>query len=76
MPLINIRTVKGLLDEDKKQELYQRITELMVEIEGGGDPDFKKYVWILLEEHDASDWSISGVTLTEQTVREIKGKLV
>lgn len=75
MPFVNIRTVKGLLNEEQKRELHQRITELMVEIEGGGDPDFQKYVSILIEEHDAEDWSVSGGSLTAEAVREIKEKL-
>ncbi|MDJ0743927.1 MAG: 4-oxalocrotonate tautomerase family protein [Xenococcaceae cyanobacterium MO_167.B27] len=75
MPFVNIRTVKGLLNEEQKLELHQRITELMVEIEGGGDPDFKQYIMILIEEQDAEDWSVSGVSLTAEAVRKIKGKL-
>ncbi|MDJ0535206.1 MAG: 4-oxalocrotonate tautomerase family protein [Xenococcaceae cyanobacterium MO_207.B15] len=75
MPFVNIRTVKGLLNEEQKLELHQRITELMIEIEGGGDPDFKQYIMILIEEQDAEDWSVSGVSLTAEAVRKIKGKL-
>ncbi len=55
--------------------LHQRITELMVEIEGGGDPGFKQYIMILIEEHDAEDWSVSGMSFTPEAVREIKEKL-
>ena len=75
MPFVNISTVKGLLNKEQKRELHQRITELIVEIEGGGDPDFQKYISILIEEHDAEDWSVSGVLLTAEAVKEIKEKL-
>ena len=75
MPFVNIRTVKGLLNKEQKRELHQRITELMVEIEGGGDPDFKQYISILIEEHDAENWSASGISLTAEAVKEIKAKL-
>ena len=74
MPFVNIRTVKGLLDRDRKRELHERLTELLIEIEGGGDPDFKKYVSILIEEREASDWSMSGVPLTAEAIREIREK--
>ena len=75
MPFINIRTVEGLLNKEQKRELHERITKLMVEIEGGGDPDFKKYVSILIEEHDAEHWSVGGTSLTAEAVRKIREKL-
>ncbi len=40
MPFINIQTIEGLLDKDSKAELFKRITDLFVEIEGKGNPAF------------------------------------
>jgi len=39
-----------------------RLTDLLVEIEGAGDPDFRRFVFVLVlvEEHDAEDWSVGG----------------
>ena len=74
MPFVNIRTAKGLLSEGQKQELHDRLTELLIEIEGEGDPDFKKYIMILIEEHDAENWSVSGVSLTPEAIRTVKSK--
>lgn len=74
MPFVNIRTAKGLLSEGQKQELLDRLADLLIEIEGDGDPDFKKYIMILIEEHDAEDWSVGGVSLTSEDVQAIKGK--
>ena len=44
MPIVSIKTVKGLLTAEKKSELHQRLSELLVEIEGGGNPKFAKFV--------------------------------
>jgi 4-oxalocrotonate tautomerase len=52
MPFVNIQTVKGLLDEAQKQELLERITDLMVEIEGRGDSEFRKMVWVAIDERE------------------------
>lgn len=46
MPFVNVQTVKGMLDERQKSELLSRITELLVEIEGRGDPAFRQSVWV------------------------------
>ena len=74
MPFVNIRTVKGLLSKSRKQELLDRLAELLIEIEGDGDPDFKQYIMILIEEHDAEDWNVGGVSLTPEAIQAIKSK--
>lgn len=40
MPFVNVQTIKGILDGQLKSELLTRITDLMVEIKGRGNPDF------------------------------------
>ena len=74
MPFVNIHTGKGLLSDGQKQELQERLTELLIDIEGDGDPDFKQYIMILIKEHDAEDWSVGGTSLTPDIVRSIKQK--
>jgi len=68
MPFVNIRTARGLLSPAAKSELCTRLTDLLVEIEGGGDPDFRRFVFVLVEEHDAEDWSVGGKQLRETGV--------
>ena len=43
MPFVNIRTAKGALTTEQKKELQQRITELMVEIEGHSNETFRQF---------------------------------
>ena len=74
MPFVNIRTAQGLLSKVQKQALHDRLTELLIEIEGEGDPDFKQYIMILIEEHDAEDWSVGGVSLTPEAIRAVKSQ--
>ncbi len=71
MPFVNVRTARGLLDSEQKLQLHRELTELMVRIEGGGDPMFARYVTVLLEEHDAECWSLSGQELSEGAVLEL-----
>ena len=35
-----------------------KFTELLVEVEGGGDPEFKKMVWIQIEETEPNNRQI------------------
>lgn len=70
MPYVSISTVKGIMDVEQKQTLLRKITDLMVEIEGQGNPEFRKVVWVKIDEQDPSHWSVGGMTATsEQLVR-------
>lgn len=71
MPFINVRTVKGLLTESRKHELCTRLTDLIVELEGRGDPGFRQYVLVLIEEHDCGNWNVAGNQLTPAMIREL-----
>ena len=69
MPFINVRTAKGLLDEQQKQELHQRLTDLIVEVEGRGNPAFRQLVFVLIEEEASTNWSVGGVQVTPEQVQ-------
>jgi 4-oxalocrotonate tautomerase len=47
---VHLRTVSGLFSEDRKQDLMDKLTDLLAEAEGGGDPEFRNSVWIQIEE--------------------------
>lgn len=61
MPFVNVRTLKGALTSEQKTELQQRMADLMVEIEGQGNKNFRQFVWVMIEEEDPANWSIGGV---------------
>lgn len=71
MPFVNVRTARGLLNPQQKLQLHQELTELLVRVEGGGDPAFSRYVTVLLEEHDAESWSLSGQQLSDSAATEL-----
>lgn len=68
MPFVSVSTVRGILDTTQKQALLQRITDLMVEIEGQGNPDFRKTVWVRIEEDEPANWILGGMTLNAEGV--------
>lgn len=68
MPFVSVSTVRGILDRTQKQALLQRITDLMVEIEGQGNPDFRKTVWVRIEEDEPANWTLGGVMLNEEGI--------
>ncbi len=75
MPFVNVRTVKGLLSDQQRGELQERIAQVMLEVEGKGNPDFKKYIMVLVEEHEPSAWNVHMDSLTPEAVRGLAASL-
>jgi len=68
MPFVHVQTIAGILSDDQKAEMLRRITDLMVEIEGRGDPSFRSSVWVKLDEQAPSQWSIGGMIPTPEMI--------
>jgi 4-oxalocrotonate tautomerase len=75
MPFVTVSTARGILDIDQKQALLQRITDLMVEIEGQGNPDFRQSVWVKIEEQEPAHWSLGGVIPNADAVAKTFGAI-
>jgi 4-oxalocrotonate tautomerase len=71
MPFVNVHTVKGMLTDAQKRELEDRITDLMVEVEGRGDPAFRRLVWVKIDEAEPAGWSMGGTHVTPELVARV-----
>ncbi|WP_320159308.1 tautomerase family protein [Acinetobacter nosocomialis] len=60
--------MEGLLDKDSKAELFKRITDLFVEIEGKGNPAFREHVWIRIDEYPPEQWQLGSLSPTKQMI--------
>lgn len=68
MPFVNVQTSKGILSPEQKNELLRRMTDLIVEIEGKGDPEFRRSVWVRIDEHEPEQWSLGGIQPTSEMI--------
>ncbi len=73
MPFVNIKTLKGALNDVQKQEIHQRIADVMVDVEGRGNQQFRPYVMIMIEELEPQNASIGGRQASEEFVKKIAG---
>lgn len=64
MPYLQLQTVKGLLSPEQKTYLMDRFTALLVEVEGGGKPEFANKVWIRIDESEAENWQLGELRPT------------
>ncbi len=75
MPYVIVETVKGILDNDEKKLLLDRITDVLVEIEGKGNPAFRKEVWVKIDEQEPHHWMRGGLVPTAERITALFGKL-
>ena len=73
MPFVNIKTMKGALTEAQKTLLHEKIADVMIEIEGRGNEQFRNYVMIMIEELEPQNIGMGGRQGSEEFVKKITG---
>jgi 4-oxalocrotonate tautomerase len=68
LPLINVRLIEGVFDDDQKNEMIEKLTETMVEIEG---ENMRGVTWVVIDEVKSGDWGIGGQALTTGAVHAL-----
>jgi 4-oxalocrotonate tautomerase len=68
MPLINVKLIEGVFNDDQKREIIERLTDAMVSIEG---ENMRQVTWCVVEEVKSGDWGIAGNALTVDHVRAL-----
>jgi 4-oxalocrotonate tautomerase len=66
--LIQVKLLEGVFTAPQKQEIIERLTDAMVEIEG---ENMRRTVWCVIEEVANGEWGIGGQTLTSDDVRAL-----
>jgi 4-oxalocrotonate tautomerase len=57
-----------MLSDDQKRYLMDKFTDLLIEVEGGGNPEFRKMVWIMIEENEPQHWQLGSLRPTLESV--------
>lgn len=69
MPLIHVKLIENVFSPDEKQEIIERLTDAMVEIEG---ENMRGVTWVTLEEVASGDWGMGGNPVTTADVKAIQ----
>ena len=69
MPLINVRLIEGVFTESEKQEMVEKLTDTMVEIEG---ENMRGVTWVVIDEVKSGDWGLGGQSLTTDAVKSLR----
>jgi 4-oxalocrotonate tautomerase len=69
MPLVNVRLIEGVFNDDEKRQMIEKLTDAMVEIEG---ENMRQVTWVVIDEVKSGDWGLAGNALTTEHVLGIK----
>jgi 4-oxalocrotonate tautomerase len=70
MPYINCRVMEGVLDEDQKAEIAERITETFASVVG--EP-VRGLTWVVIDDISSGQLTIGGRPITTEGVNQILG---
>ena len=57
MPIVTIQVIEDVFTDDQRDEMIQKVTEAMIEVEGEAMRD---KTWVLYEEVRTGSWAIGG----------------
>ena len=68
MPLIEVKLIQGVFDEQPKRQMIEKLTDAMVSIEG---EKLRAVTWVTIEEVRCGVWGMGGKPLTAEAVRAL-----
>jgi 4-oxalocrotonate tautomerase len=74
MPFLQLKTIQGLLNDEQKAFLMEEFTKLLIQTEGGGDPSFRKMIWIQIDEKPPESWQIGEMRPNAEQISQFVSK--
>ncbi|MCW5889319.1 MAG: tautomerase family protein [bacterium] len=71
MPSVTIDVIKDVFTPKQKQDLIQKVTEAMIEVEGEA---MRGVTWVRIQEFEGGDWAIGGKPLSAADVHALAGR--
>ena len=68
MPYINCRVMEGVLSDEQKTEIAERITDTFVDVVG--EP-VRGLTWVVIDDMSSGDFTIGGQAVTTEGVKEM-----
>lgn len=69
MPIINVKLIESVFTPEQKQQMIEKLTDTMVEIEG---ENMRGVTWVYIEEVKEGSFGIGGQTLTAADIHKLQ----
>lgn len=70
MPLVQIKVVEGVLTDDEKSQMIDKVTEAVLSVYGEG---LRPHTWVMVEDVANGQWGLGGKGLTTADVQSLRG---
>lgn len=68
MPLVTIDVIKNVFTPQQKEDLIEKVTKAMIEVEG---ESMRPVTWVRIQEFEQGDWAIGGKRLKAADVHQM-----
>ena len=68
MPLIQVKVVAGVFTTSQKQDIIERLTDALVEVQG---ENLREHTWCVIEEVPSGAWGVGGRTQTADDIKAL-----
>lgn len=68
MPLVTIDVIKDVFTPQQKEQLIDKVTKAMLEVEG---ENMRPVTWVRIQEFEGGDWAIGGKKLKASDVHAL-----
>jgi 4-oxalocrotonate tautomerase len=68
MALIQVTVIEGVFTPQQRQEIIERLTDAMVQIEG---ESMRREIWCLVHEISSGDWGVGGQALMADDIKAL-----
>jgi 4-oxalocrotonate tautomerase len=78
MPVVTIDIIKGLFTKEQKEEMMQRVSEVIAEIECRPDPkeNMLPFVYCIIREAEWGNFGTNGAPLTPEMLHAVKKGII
>jgi 4-oxalocrotonate tautomerase len=68
VPLIQVKVVAGVFTASQKQDIIERLTDALVEVQG---ENLREHTWCVVEEVPSGAWGVGGRAQTADDVKAL-----
>ena len=68
MPFIQVKVVKGVFTTSQKEEIIERLTDALMEVQG---ENLRQHTWCVIEEIASGAWGIGGQAQTADDIKAL-----
>ena len=68
MPLVQIKGINGVINQNQKKEIIEKVTDAIVSVKGETS---RPMTWVIIEDVSSGDWGVGGKPVTAEDVKKM-----